>query len=100
MARDVGAGGKGLVAAGDDDAADAVVGVEGQQRLRPAPSISASFSAFSCLGRFSVIRRGGARPSPRVSTRMCSGVMRDAAATGSRRWRAARLARHRVMGSL
>jgi hypothetical protein len=29
---DVGAGGKGLLAAGDDDAADAVVGVKGQQR--------------------------------------------------------------------
>ena len=30
--RDVGAGGEGLVAAGDDDAADAVVGVVGFQR--------------------------------------------------------------------
>ena len=41
-------------------------------RAAPSSSISASLSAFSCLGRFSVIRPVRCGPSPRVSMRMCS----------------------------
>jgi hypothetical protein len=41
-------------------------------RAAPSSSISASFSALSCLGRFSVIRPVRCGPSPRVSMRMFS----------------------------
>jgi hypothetical protein len=52
---DVGPGREGLGRAGDDDAADRVVGLRRRQGLASSPS-RAVFSAFSASGRFRRIR--------------------------------------------
>ena len=65
---DVGAGGERLLAAGDDDAADAVVGLEGVERRSTARRSSCALSALSACGRLSVMRP----TRPLVSTMMVS----------------------------
>ena len=63
---DVGAGGEGLVGAGDHDAADLGVGVEALEPRRPSSSISAGERALRASGRFS--RQSATCPSTDVST--------------------------------
>ena len=81
---DVGAGGERLLAAGDDDAADAVVGLEGVERLVDSSSISWALSALSALGRLSRMRP----TRPLVSTMMVSYAMALLRSCEDQRWQA------------
>ena len=73
---DVGAGGEGLLRAGDDDRADIGIRLEGVERGKQLADRAASLSALSASGRLRVIRP----TRPRVSRRMFSSAIRCSSA--------------------